>query len=133
MNFKIKLFIFLILFHIISNGQILYLNSCNVICEKCGTEDIMKVEYKADADKQLVLRIIDNKDVDVQTDCKILDKNNWSCDGIGLMKNLGKQYAANGVAYWNSMDSTPDYKKVKGETRMCTYDKNFIGQYKLRK
>ena len=113
-------------------AQILYIDVCKVPCNLCKP-DPMKVEYKADASKQIVMRIIDEKDVDVVADCTVLDKSNWSCDGNGPMRSYGKQYSANGIAYWNDSKPMPEYDKQYGKSYTCIYEKNLLGQLKLRK
>ena len=121
----------LLLFHACVNAQILYFDGCKVPCNVCKPDPI-KVEYKADPSKQIVLRIIDEKDVVFVSDCQVLDKNNWACDGYGEMKNYGKQYAANGIAYLNDFQPIPENDKKYGKNYHCTYDKNIFGQFKLR-
>lgn len=123
--------IVLLLFHSCLGAQILYRDICKVPCNKC-VPNPMKVEYKADPVKQMVLRVIDDSNVEVFTDCKVLDKNNWTCDGYGFMKNYGKQYAANGTAYWSSSEPNPDLEKKYGKSYSCTFEKNIFGQYKLK-
>jgi hypothetical protein len=102
-----------------------------VPCNACKP-DPTKLEYKADPSKQIVLRILEDIDVAVVSDCKVLDKNNWTCDGFGFMKNYGKQYAANGIAYMNDIERMPESEKKYGKSYYCTYDKNIFGQFKLR-
>jgi len=123
--------IVLLIFHSYLSAQVLYSDTCKVPCNECKP-DPMKVEYKADPTKQIVLRVINDRDVDEVKDCKVLDKNNWTCQGYGLMQ-YGKQYAANGIAYWNEgISSSPEFQKKYGKTYSCTYDKNIFGQFKLR-
>lgn len=112
-------------FHSCLNAQILYIGICNVPCNLCKP-DPRKIEYKADPGKQIVLRILGDKDVDVVSDCKVLDKNNWTCDGYGLMKNYGKQYAANGVAYWNDGEPLPEYEKNMEKVILAATIKIFL-------
>ncbi len=116
-------------------AQVLYLGPmCKDPCDKCNPQKAMKVEYKADSSKQIVMRIINDNDVDVVSDCKVLDKNNWVCDGYGVMNMYAKQYATNGVAYWN--DGVPSSRELEmkyGKNYSCRWDKNIFGQFKLRK
>ena len=122
--------IFLLLFHSYLSAQVFYYDSCKVPCNVCKPEPI-KVEYKADPSKQIVLRVMNDRDVDVVSDCKVLDKINWTCQGYGLMQ-YGKQYAANGIAYWNASERSVEFENKYGKSYMCSYDKNLIGQFKLR-
>ena len=103
-----------------------------VPCNVCKPDPV-KIEYKADSSKQIVLRIIDEKDVVFVSDCQVFDKNNWACDGYGEMKNYGKQYAANGIAYLSDPQRFPENDKKYGKSYQCIYDKNIFGQFKLRK
>lgn len=117
-------------------AQVLYMTTCNSNCENCDLDSINKVEYVADLNTGNVLRTFTSSskkynkvitDVDSISNCKIIDKDNWVCEGYGPPeKGWGKQFATKGIVYWNNGVPSKDGSKV------CTFDKNLIGQLKLR-
>ena len=119
-------------------SQVIYLNPlCNVPCDLCLKDAAPnKVTYSADPQRQIVLRTFENikgthKSVDSLDKCKVLDKKNWVCEGSSLRGNpdAGKQFAVNGVAYWNDSDPTPDFDKKYGYRYSCRYEKNLLGKF----
>lgn len=114
-------------------SQVLFMKLCTESCDACKPADAIKVEYRADAQKNRVVRIMGERDIEVLSDCTVIDKANWTCDGSGTLKQYGRQFAVNGVANWTDSEPMPDFERVHGKLRICRYDKNIIGQLKLRK
>lgn len=114
-------------------SQVLYMKFCTESCDVCKPSDAIKVEYRADPQKNRVVRIMDERDIHVVSDCTVIDKANWTCDGSGTLKQYGKQFAVNGVANWTDSEPMPEFERVHGKFRICRYDKNIIGQLKLRR
>jgi hypothetical protein len=90
----------------------------------------MKVTYKVDKKSRMIFRTIDDKNPDVISDCTIIDENNWVCPGVDPHSDYSKQYAVNGVAYWNSSKPS-DFNKKYGYRYSCRYEKSFWGGYKV--
>ena len=111
---------------LISFSQVIYHETCSTECGKCKSKNPMKVEYKADPQKNVVFRIIGDTSVDKLDNCTVINKDNWVCEGISRYSDLGKQSAANGVASWIS--SAPP---SKGSFN-CIFDKNFLGNFNPR-
>ena len=119
------------------NAQELYMNAlCKTNCVQCLKENNpFKVTYKASPENGVVLRImeIENKfnykSSDYISNCKVYDKKNWVCDGWGRGggEEFGKQYAVDGVAYWNDGPIYPGEEKGFS----CRYKKNLFGGYKV--
>lgn len=111
-------------------AQVIYMEMCNVPCEACKPEKPTRVEYRADPKKNLVMRIYGGTDVYMISDCIVFDKDNWACDGYGQFKQYGKQFAINGVAHWTKGIPSSDPTKVN--ERICTFDKNILGEFRAR-
>lgn len=107
-------------------AQVIYLMECDVPCHRCKFENPMKVEYRADPVKNVVLRIIQDSIVDALNNCTVLDSNNWVCPGIDGFSELGKQSAVNGVARWVSSGSP------RAGQNQCTLKKTSAGGFTLQ-
>lgn len=114
-----------------ATSQIIYHELCDVPCNICKPNDATKIEYRADPKRNLVVRLYGASDIYVIPKCTVIDKDNWTCEGtIWNYKEYGKQYAVNGVAFWE--DGIPTQSEIEGKFRVCRYDKNILGQLKLR-
>ena len=118
-----------------SSGQLLYLNpACKTSCADCVEHNPpLKVTYSADPKTQIVLRVFesaDEKRVDAIPNCRDIDKNNWVCDGFGVMGEEGKQYAHNGIAIWTDWNDSEIDKRYLNRYS-CRYEKSVFGSYRV--
>lgn len=120
-------------------AQVIYMDTlCKTTCDECAkSNDVMKVTYKADPKTQIVFRSIEGgkkseyKDADTIDGCKVIDKDNWVCPGgIPRYPDAYKQYAVNGMAFWNDGIPMPELDKKYGQKYSCRYEKTFYGTYK---
>jgi hypothetical protein len=114
-------------------SQVFYMNRCTEPCDVCKPSDPIKVEYRADPKKNRVVRLMGERDIHVVSDCTVIDKANWTCEGYGKLNQYGRQFAVNGVAHWTDSEPMPDIERLHGKSYICRYDKNIIGQLKLRR
>ena len=91
----------------------------------------MKVTYKADKRTNKVFRTIDDKNPQVMTDCTVMDEGNWVCQGHPSYSDYSKQYALNGVAFWNTSEPDPVLDKKLNAKFSCRYEKSIFGTYKV--
>jgi hypothetical protein len=129
---KVSLVIFLLL-PTISYSQTVYVSAiCAEECNKCAkTDPPMKVTYKADKRTNKVFRTIDDKNPQVMTDCTVMDEGNWVCQGHPSYSDYSKQYALNGVAFWNTSEPDPVLDKKLNAKFSCRYEKSIFGTYKV--
>jgi hypothetical protein len=132
--------IFLLLITNNTYAQVLYVNSCKQPCQEClKHEKPQKVTYKADPKTNSVLRVFEGPNLNTTMhnldNCKIQDKDNWVCSnaytGKYTSSESGKQFAINGVAYWNDSEHSPEFTRKFIPQYSCRYEKNVFGTYKV--
>jgi hypothetical protein len=121
-------------------AQVLYVNSCKQPCQEClKQEKPQKVTYKADPKTNSVLRVFEGDNLNTTLhnldNCKIQNKDNWVCSTTHVDKftspESGKQFAINGVAYWNDSEYSPEFTRKFLSQYSCRYEKNMFGSYKV--
>jgi len=123
-------------------AQVLYMNLCKQPCQDClKQEKPIKVTYKADPKTNSVLRVFEAPDSNTTMhnldNCKIQNKDNWVCSNTYSDRytspESGKQFAINGVAYWNDSEHSPEFTRRFVNQYSCRYEKNVFGAYKVIK